>query len=311
MLRFGVICMLMALGQLCAEITIDQWRNLEQYLSSLSENDYPQSSLLRGKWTFKHMKLIGADGEAPVFETLYLNGNPEDKKNCIVLYATFNDPYPQHVYSFIENLKEIGFDGHVLYRIGGYPDVEGQSLQYIDVPYGFKFCALREAAAFGYQNIFWADATLCPVKPLEPLFDILERDGYFILGYHRTLQADIDNDDLDVSLLPSLGITYQTSSTVRHVSTTFFGINTKSNIGQQLLDNIYGRLEEKRSFFSYFPEEIPLSIACANMHLKPHGHFFEFLQYDWREYELNDSHYFLWSSARPAWAADGWLIESE
>ncbi len=49
-------------------------------------------------------------------------------------------------------------------------------------PYAFKIYAFEYAHAlnFGYQQIVWLDASMYAVKPLEPLFEHIEREGYFL-----------------------------------------------------------------------------------------------------------------------------------
>ena len=49
-----------------------------------------------------------------------------------------------------------------------------------DVPYAAKAFALRSAQAGGARTLLWADACVLPIAPLEPLWERIEHDGYWI-----------------------------------------------------------------------------------------------------------------------------------
>ena len=45
--------------------------------------------------------------------------------------------------------------------------------------YSFKPCSMIKAYEAGYRQILWLDASMNVIKPLDPIFEIIERDGYF------------------------------------------------------------------------------------------------------------------------------------
>lgn len=45
--------------------------------------------------------------------------------------------------------------------------------------YGFKPMAFLKAFAMGYTSVLWLDASILVIKDLEPIFHIIEKDGYF------------------------------------------------------------------------------------------------------------------------------------
>jgi hypothetical protein len=51
---------------------------------------------------------------------------------------------------------------------------------HVEIPYAFKAYALREAIAAGAKTLLWADASVVPVQDLTPLWERIERDGYWI-----------------------------------------------------------------------------------------------------------------------------------
>lgn len=47
-------------------------------------------------------------------------------------------------------------------------------------PYAFKVYAFYKAIALGYDTIFWMDASCYLVKDVNPLFQLIEKEGYFM-----------------------------------------------------------------------------------------------------------------------------------
>src|ERR1700675_1035100 len=48
-----------------------------------------------------------------------------------------------------------------------------------EVPYAFKAYALKSAAEYS-DLLLWADASILPIRSLEPLWERIERDGFWI-----------------------------------------------------------------------------------------------------------------------------------
>jgi hypothetical protein len=49
-----------------------------------------------------------------------------------------------------------------------------------DVPYAFKAFAIDAARQRGFRYVLWADSSIRPIRPLDPLWDLIERQGYWI-----------------------------------------------------------------------------------------------------------------------------------
>lgn len=49
-----------------------------------------------------------------------------------------------------------------------------------DNPYAFKLYAIEKVRNMGYDQILWLDASVYPVKPIEPVFDWLTKHGIFL-----------------------------------------------------------------------------------------------------------------------------------
>lgn len=48
-----------------------------------------------------------------------------------------------------------------------------------EMNYSFKPMAIIKAYEMGYRQILWLDASMQAIKSLDPIFEIIERDGYF------------------------------------------------------------------------------------------------------------------------------------
>lgn len=127
-----------------------------------------------------------------------------------------------------------------------------------EVPYAFKAYALKQVADQGATTLLWCDACIVPVKPLEPLFERIERDGYWIgnNGYtNYEWTADAAYPDL---FTPNLMLSFQVeraarkleeisgnelarevNRTIPHVVATAFGISTAHPTGRAILDEYY------------------------------------------------------------------------
>ena len=139
--------------------TEDDYRLIQTYLASGNRpflhrlKDYEQRA--------KDIKIIGRrPREAPRSGSAAVNCSPDDRNRCVLVYSSFNERYPQGLERLVELIKHSDFKGHVLYRVGGWPDAEGGSLTLAHLPYAFKVCYFKEAERLGFKRIFWLDAAI-------------------------------------------------------------------------------------------------------------------------------------------------------
>jgi hypothetical protein len=111
-----------------------------------------------------------------------------------------------------------------------------------DKQYAFKGYALAEAAQQGATVLLWADACILPIRSLEPLWDKIERDGYWISrnGFSNyTWTADTAYADL--------GVTPEENRSIEHVVATSFGLSLEHPTGKRIFDE-YFRLAQTNAF---------------------------------------------------------------
>ncbi len=74
-----------------------------------------------------------------------------------------------------ESLDTVGFDGDLLAWTA--ESQIGAPLHQHN-PYAFKIYAFDEALRQGYRKILWVDASIWAIKPLDPIWEGLEKHGY-------------------------------------------------------------------------------------------------------------------------------------
>lgn len=133
-----------------------------------------------------------------------------------------------------------------------------------EVPYAFKAHALVEAQRQGAELVLWADSCIVPIRSMDPLWDLIERQGYWFSrnGYPN-------GEWCSDAALPLLGVTREQAFQVEHVVATTFGLNLRSEIGASFLAE-YFRLAQNGSFCGPWTNEN--GQASADPRVKGHRH---------------------------------------
>ncbi|OGN63651.1 MAG: hypothetical protein A3E80_02655 [Chlamydiae bacterium RIFCSPHIGHO2_12_FULL_49_9] len=200
------------------------------------------------------------------FAIIPYNASKEDKRVCVVSYASYNKNYPAGINDLKKALKKVGFKGHFVYRIGGWPDVEGGSLKLAHVPYSFKPCFLRELKRLGYELVLWLDASIRPLQPLDPIFARIESDGYLFYPVGLTLEKYCTKEAIN-----ALGESSEKASEIHSVMAGIFGINLRHPIGEEIASRWYEAASRETPFFSPRPEQNALSILLHQMNAFQRG----------------------------------------
>jgi len=114
-------------------------------------------------------------------------------------------------------------------------------------PYAFKAWSLCEAAR-DYDLLIWADAAMIPIRSLEPLWERIEQDGYW-MAVNGWTNYEWTADSAYVDLFPGVPIeeAREINKTFPQVVATSFGLNVRSEIGKEFLDEYY-RLSNTNAF---------------------------------------------------------------
>jgi len=98
-------------------------------------------------------------------------------KNVILNIGTNRAWYPKGRKRLLDSL-EGKFDGDI---ISWTDEKDIPSPTHLDVPYAFKPYGFFKAKDLGYKNAFWADSSAICVKNVKPIFDEIEKCGYFMI----------------------------------------------------------------------------------------------------------------------------------
>jgi len=91
--------------------------------------------------------------------------------------------YPRGSARLRQSLMDVRYPGHVY----GWSDENALNCPpHEKVPYAFKVAAFHAAARAGHKLILWCDSAVFAIKPVDPIFEQIERDGYifFASGFY-------------------------------------------------------------------------------------------------------------------------------
>lgn len=98
---------------------------------------------------------------------------------CIVSLATKNSRYVDGLARLSNSLRDnasgIDFLGFIHEASVGAP-------LHTEMPYGFKVHAIQRAIDMGYTDILWLDCSVYAVAPVQPIFYLIEKQGYWFEG---------------------------------------------------------------------------------------------------------------------------------
>ena len=98
-------------------------------------------------------------------------------KNCIVSFGN-GAWYPRGVQRLKESCEKFGVEFILLTEYCDFiPHHSG-------IPYGFKPALIHHAFHWDYENVIWIDSSGWLQHDPSPIFDIIEKVGYFILNNH-------------------------------------------------------------------------------------------------------------------------------
>lgn len=233
---------------------LHDYRLIQKYLT---DGDRPNLELLADmKPRIKGMKIIGdSPEEFPKKGILAVNCSQDDKENCLLLYTSFNLNYPNAFERLIKTVKNSDFKGHILYQMGGWPNVEGGSLKIVDVPYGFKVSYFKEAQRLGYKRALWLDSAVVPLVSLNTIFETIDKEGYFIMGNSHKVAPYINPKSAAF-----FGLSVKNTEEISSCSAGLFGVDFSNKVAQTAIDWLYRAAQDKDAFYSARSDQSALSM---------------------------------------------------
>lgn len=240
-------------------------QDLHKIQNYLTNGFRPITHLLKDyEPNIKKLKIIGnSPEEQPQYGNIAVNCDENDRENCLICYASFNKNYPRGLKRLVEFARKSDFKGHIIYRIGGWPDTAGGSLALAHVPYAFKVALFKEVRALGFKRAFWLDTAILPVVSLNRFFDMIKEDGYFAMGNSHYIGPYINSLFLD-----AFNITAEQADQIPSCSAGIFGVDFTTEIGSAIFEQWHRAAWNKVAFFSPRPEQNALSVILHNFNLK-------------------------------------------
>jgi hypothetical protein len=259
-----------------------------RWLNIFNEPNYKETC--RYDLRARNIRIVGPYRSDYDLQKVVYKTDENDKEFCIVTYASISDDNQRRAQ--IERLKKkltkVGFVGHLLYRNGGWPDVEGGSLKLIHVPYAFKVCMIKEARSLGYKKILWLDTSIVPMNDLTKIKKSIDNSGYFFthlkgLNLYRytskslTDYYDLSEDDNKINIKPIAG--------------GMVGINFDTEAGRYLFDAWYDSAIALDPWLTSRPDQNVLAVLAFLMDLEPTDTLSNVAFEKWRDYRFKHSFY--------------------
>jgi hypothetical protein len=268
--------------------TLEDYERIEEYLV-LGARPYLNSLLTSDSFdiycsrmkSMANFRLVGPGHEEPVFEHHIFN--EFDTLRCILLYASSNGIYPAKARKLLAEIKDSGFRGHVLLRIGGFPNAPKGGLKLSDVPYSFKVAFLQEAKWLGFDQALWIDLAIHPLVDFEMPFSEIKKNGYFFtaVGYLAgNASSHLPQAAFSLEIAPEL------YGEIPHISSSMIGLDMNHPKAAMLLEYWYSATEKGFPSLTWWPEELSLSEAAWRLGCLPSAPFGEIVCGESEQFQL-------------------------
>lgn len=135
--------------------------------------------------------------------------------------------YPYGVKRLEHSLQQVGWAGDALLYVNEYPP---GCPTHAEVPYAFKVKSFHAAIQKGHRYILWCDSSVWAVKNPEPIFSILQNQGYYIWDSGHWCDTWVND-----KTLKAFGVTRQEAHSIRMLSANIMGFDAYSSIAMDFL----------------------------------------------------------------------------
>ena len=246
--------------------TLQDYHLLQDYLTNRTNEEL--SSLKDTQEKMHAVKIIGnTPDEIPQSGIIPVNSTMEEKENCVIIYSSFNMHYPDGLRRLVKLVKNSDFKGHIIYHIGGWPDLEEGSLRLAHVPQTWKPCCFKEAQKMGYKRILWLDCSIIPLVSLNTIFKMIEDKGYFTVANYHSVGAYCNEE-----AAAFFGFTLEETNHLLSCQSCFIGVDLTCENGRQIVDMFYRAAQDKYAFYTPRLDQTVLSLILHKLHLSEFTH---------------------------------------
>ena len=150
----------------------------------------------------------------------------ESKIKACIINAALGSWYPQGQKRLKQSLIYHGFNWDIL-TWNNWPNNNYNK----DCNYNVKAAAFEEAISQGYTHILWLDASVWAIKDPNPIFDIINEDGYYFWSNGYNCAQECSDDCLDY-----FEVDRDLAETWKIASTSMFGVNITNPVGIEFID---------------------------------------------------------------------------
>jgi len=151
--------------------------------------------------------------------------------DSVIVSLGFGSPYVSQARRLAKSLAEfaapVGIDYSV--RLNTMPN---HCPSHQDAPFAFKVYCILDAIRQGYKNVLWLDANMYAVKSVLPIFERIQKQGYWFVHDSGWTNGQWCTD----AALPLLRLTREHALTQPVIFGGWAGFNTSSALAQRILD---------------------------------------------------------------------------
>ena len=165
-----------------------------------------------------------------------------------------------------------------------WPNIPNDWPSHESIQYGFKACALHDAAANGFKQLLWCDACIVPLRSLDPIWAWAAVHGVWIGCNYGFSNYEWTADSAYADLFPPL-YDIDTARAVQriipHVIATAFALDLRHPDGRAFLSEYHRLATQTRAFCgpwinaaheSYRGEPAPRAALCGPSDVRGHRH---------------------------------------
>jgi hypothetical protein len=166
-----------------------------------------------------------------------------DVKRRAVLNVAVDGQYPRYQERLLKSLNLVGYDGPLFKWTNTWPP---GSPSHHAVPYGFKSFAIEHAIRNGHTTLLWVDSAVYAIRPLDLIFERIEKEGHFIvIGGDRLGNYTSD------AILNRFDVSRERAMELQLVGGTVIGLDMTNPVTAEFFSNLMTHL--KLGYFNNHP----------------------------------------------------------
>lgn len=162
-------------------------------------------------------------------------------KRCVVSFADGAGDYRKKMERLKASITTPGVD------FVGFTSVEEIGARpHSEIPYQFKPYAIQKVREMGYTSVLWADSPILAVKPLDAVFQHIEREGYIFFDNVGHSLGMWTNE----KALNHFGMTREQAMNMQMIMACCMGFNFADRFDE--FNDVWRKAEIHNSFADYF-----------------------------------------------------------